>query len=67
MKKEALSAGYYEPEYLSPEHRAPRIQLFTIQELLGGLEPKYPRQWVTTFKRAKRQYKEQGPTQGELL
>jgi site-specific DNA-methyltransferase (adenine-specific) len=67
MRKEALSAGYYDPEHLSPEHKAPRIQLFTIQELLDGAEPKYPRQLVTTFKRAKRQYKESGPKQETLL
>jgi len=67
MRKEALSAGYYDPEYLSPEHKAPRIQLFTIQELLDGAEPKYPHQLVTTFRRAKRQYKDSGPEQGTLL
>lgn len=58
MRKEAISAGYYDPEHLSPEHKAPRIQLFTIQDLLDGAEPKYPRLLTTTYKKAKRQFKD---------
>ncbi len=67
MRKEAISAGYYDPEYLAPEHKASRIQLFTVQDLLSGAEPKYPRLLLSTFKRAKRQYKEKVPEQRELL
>lgn len=67
IRKEALAAGYYEPEHLAPKHKAPRIQLFTIQELLDGAEPKYPRMLVSTFKRAQRKYKEDPFKQGGLL
>ncbi len=67
MKQEALSAGYYAPEHLQKEHTAPKIQTVTIAELLAGVEIRYPRLLVTTFKRAQRKYKETGPIQEELL
>jgi site-specific DNA-methyltransferase (adenine-specific) len=67
MRDEALAAGYYDPQHLAPEHKAPKIQLFTIQELLDGAEPKYPRLLVSTFKRAPRKHKDIPPSQDSLL
>lgn len=42
MLREAVSAGVYEPER-HPNHRFPRVQILTIEELLGGQEAQYPR------------------------
>ncbi|MGO9571977.1 MAG: site-specific DNA-methyltransferase [Desulfomonilaceae bacterium] len=67
MVQEALAAGYYTPEYLSKEHQAPKIQILTIMELLGGSAIKYPRLAISTFKKAERKHKESGPKQEELL
>ena len=39
MKKEAISEGYFDTEY---EQKIPRIQIFTIEQLLNGENPKYP-------------------------
>jgi len=67
MRKEALSAGYYAPEYLGPEDKAPKIQMLTIQDLLAGTGPKYPRLGITTFGHAERKYKESMPVQETLV
>jgi site-specific DNA-methyltransferase (adenine-specific) len=67
MLKEALEAGYYAPEHLAKKHTAPKIQILTIEDLLSGAELKYPRMLVSTFRRAQRQFKDQGPKQGSLL
>jgi len=67
MNQEALAAGYYAPQHLAKEHTAPKIQIVTIAELLGGAQIKYPRMLVTTFKKAERKYKDGGPKQDELL
>ncbi len=66
MKDEALAAGYYSPERLAKEHTALKIQIVTIGELLGGVQIRYPRMLVTTFKRAERKYKD-SPQQDNLL
>ncbi len=67
MIQEALSAGYYVPEYLSQDHQAPRIQILTITDLLQGeAKIKYPRLASSTFKKAGRKHKE-SLTQEELL
>ena len=42
MQEEATAAGFYEPEHF-PDHRFPRVQILTIEELLSGVEPQYPR------------------------
>jgi len=65
MKEEAIAAGYYDPEYLSQEHRAPKVQILTIQQLLNGAEIKYPRQAIATHKKASRKHKD-SPTQQDL-
>ena len=42
MIEEAAAAGFYEPEHF-PEHRFPRVQILTIEELLNGAQPEFPR------------------------
>jgi hypothetical protein len=42
MLQEAIAAGFYEPEHF-PDHHFPRLQIMTIEELLSGAEPVYPR------------------------
>ena len=50
MRREAASAGFYN----SPWGKHPRIQLLTIEDLLGGRTVDYPQAADVTFKRAKR-------------
>lgn len=59
MAKEAVSAGFYEPEHF-PGHRFPRLQILTINDLLEGVEAQYPRFAPrATFRRAPRQIREE--------
>ena len=54
MQQEALEAGFYAPEAF-PDHHFPRVQILTIEELLAGAQPQYPRYAPTaTFQRAPR-------------
>ena len=41
MKTKAVSAGFYTPD-LYPDRHYPRIQLFTIKDLLDGKRVEYP-------------------------
>ena len=50
MRKEAASAGFYK----SPWGKHPRIQLLTIEDLLGGKSIDYPQATDVTFKKARR-------------
>ena len=50
MRKEAASAGFYK----SPWGKHPRIQLLTIEDLLGGKTVDYPQIADVTFKKAQR-------------
>ena len=50
MRREAASAGFYE----SPWGKHPRIQLLTIEDLLGGKSIDYPQAADVTFKKAQR-------------
>ena len=50
MRKEAASVGFYE----SPWGKHPRIQLLTIEDLLGGKSIDYPQATDVTFKKALR-------------
>ena len=50
MRREAASAGFYE----SPWGKHPRIQLLTIEDLLGGKSIDYPQDTDVTFKKAER-------------
>ena len=54
MIQEATSAGIYAPEHY-PDHRYPRVQILTIEELLSGTQAEYPRYAPdATFARAPR-------------
>ncbi len=56
MVRDALAAGFYEPR-LFPGRRFPRVQILTIEALLGGAAPEVPRLGLTgdpTFRRAPR-------------
>ena len=51
MRQEAVEAGtYYSPGW---ERQYPRLQIWTIEELLAGAEPKIP-PMRATFQRAQR-------------
>lgn len=50
MRREAASAGFYQ----SPWGKHPRIQLLTIEDLLGGKSVDYPYAADVTFKKAQR-------------
>lgn len=66
MKKEAVSAGFYEPEHF-PGRQYPRIQIMTVEDLLTGKELQYPRLAPeSTFKKAQRKIKKKDE-QGSLL
>jgi site-specific DNA-methyltransferase (adenine-specific) len=66
MKKEALEAGYYEPEHF-PGKKYPRLQILTVEDLLHETVIAYPRMGPdATFKKAKRQTKK-ADEQGSLL
>ena len=63
MRQEAIAAGFYEPEAL-PGNQYPKVQILTIEQLLDGAEPDYPRFAVPqTFRRAPRQRRQQGVQQ----
>ena len=42
MIQEAASTGIYAPEHY-PDHRYPRVQILTIEDLLSGAQAEYPR------------------------
>ena len=42
MVQEAASAGIYTPEHY-PDHRYPRLQILTVEDLLDGTQAQYPR------------------------
>ncbi|WP_449245618.1 DNA methyltransferase [Desulfobacca acetoxidans] len=58
MRHEAATAGFYEPENFSGQ-RFPRLQIYTISELLGGQRVQLPA-WapIATFKKASRRRKD---------
>ncbi len=63
MRQEAIGAGFYEPENL-PGNRYPRVQIMTIEELLDGAQPEYPRFAAPqTFRKAPRRRRQQGVQQ----
>ena len=54
MRQEAAAAGFYTPDAF-PEHRFPRVQILTIEDLLSGAQADYPRfAPQATFRRAPR-------------
>ena len=60
MLQEAVAAGFYEPEHY-PGQQYPRLQILTIDELLGGKPAEYPRMGLqTTFRQAPRRRRAEG-------
>jgi site-specific DNA-methyltransferase (adenine-specific) len=53
MLKEAGAAGFYVPAHF-PGLKFPKLQILTIEELLGGKQAQYSRMNVATFKKAER-------------
>ena len=59
MRGEAAAAGFYEPSHFL-EHRFPRVQILTIEELLSGAQAQYPRfAPEATFRKAPRRLRQQ--------
>ena len=59
MRSEAAAAGFYEPSHFL-DHRFPRVQILTIEELLSGARAHYPRFAPdATFRRAPRRQRQQ--------
>lgn len=52
MMKEAAEAGSYKSPYA--EERFPRLQIFTVEQLLQGVQVAYPRLLDVTYKKAPR-------------
>ena len=60
MIKAAVGAGFYEPERL-PGNQYAKVQILTIEELLDGAQPEYPRfASPQTFRRAPRRKRREG-------
>lgn len=62
MTQEALSAGYYTSELWQKDY--PKVQIFTIEQLLNGAQVDMPPAYGT-FKKAEKEQKSEG-TQGKL-
>ena len=63
MNQEAIAAGFYEPENL-PSNQFPKVQILTIEQLLNGDQPGYPRFAAPqTFRKAPRRKRQQGVQQ----
>ena len=63
MLQEAIAAGFYEPEAL-PGNQFPKVQILTIEQLLDGAQPDYPRFAAPqTFRKAPRRKRQQGVQQ----
>ncbi len=52
MLKEAAEAGFYKDESAFDTGTYPRIQILTVEQLLGGAQVQYPRLLEATFKKA---------------
>ena len=58
MAQEALAAGLYAPKDF-PDDQYPRVQILTIEQLLDGDKPDYPRfGGAATFRQAARRVEE---------
>ena len=62
MQTEAVSAGYYQSEFGT---KFPRIQIYTIEELLKGAQVKMP-PFRQTFKQAKKEVQGEKPQQANM-
>ncbi len=60
MRQEAIGAGFYESEGLSQD-QFPRVQILTLERLLEGAQPEYPRfASAQTFRRAPMRRRREG-------
>ncbi|HEU0142911.1 MAG TPA: DNA methyltransferase [Bryobacteraceae bacterium] len=67
MRREACSAGFYQPDYF-PGLKVPRIQILTIAELLAGKKVELPMAAVpATFRKAARAHKNAEPQQTSIF
>ena len=58
MRQEAIACGFYEPDSL-PGNQYPKLQIFTIEQLLEEAKPQYPQFGAAaTFARAPRRVEE---------
>ena len=58
MISEAAAAGFYEPSHFL-DHKFPRVQILTIEELLSGAQAQFPRFGpAATFRRAPRRQRQ---------
>ncbi len=63
MRQEAIAAGFYESSGLETR-RYPKVQILTIEQLLNGDQPDYPRFAAPqTFRKAPRRRRQQGVQQ----
>ena len=59
MVSEAAAAGFYQPSHFL-DHKFPRVQILTIEELLSGAQAQYPRfAPQATFRKAPRRKRQQ--------
>jgi len=59
MISEAAAAGFYQPSHFL-EHKFPRVQILTIEELLSGAQAQFPRfAPEATFRKAPRRLRQQ--------
>ena len=59
MRSEAAAAGFYQPSHFL-NHKFPRLQILTIEELLSGAQAQYPRFGPeATFRKAPRRQRQQ--------
>ena len=68
MEQEAAAAGFYVPEHF-PDRQFPRVQIATVEDLLGGRGPDLPRLGLAdapTFRRATRRRRSEGRSQPML-
>ncbi len=68
MLEEAAAAAFYQPHAHLNTEVFPKLQILTIEEVLGGKRVQYPRYApAATFRKPSRKYKDEGPKQEELL
>ena len=66
MRNEAAAAGFYQPSHFL-DHKFPRVQILTIEELLSGAQADYPRfAPAATFRQAPRRLRQE-PDQKRMI
>ncbi|MGC9030759.1 MAG: DNA methyltransferase [Desulfomonilaceae bacterium] len=67
MRKEAISAGFYQQEILGASTKFPRLQILTIEELLKGKKVDYPSLSYFQGLKASRKSKNPPPSQTDWV